>query len=513
MSFTSGDERWSDVYLLAITRGVSVCGDFLAATTLALVLQQAGHGGLAVSGLMVAASLPLALVAPLGGRIADRADSRVVLVAAGLLQGLICLALAFVHQPVAIIGLVTLLACGLAVTQPTIAALVPRMVRPENLARASGLNQTAGVIGMLIAPALAGFLVGQTGSRLPLLLDAATYLALVVAGFAIRTRRTPAAATEVAQNVRYRIWDDRTLTVMVVALAAVVAGVSAVNVVDVFFIRDTLAASTTVFGLVAAAWPVGMLIGSLAFGRVPRHRITVPALLLVVAGSCAPLLGSIVIDNALWLVPLWILGGIGNGGINVFVMVIVAGRAPSVAHGRAFAMVSAAVQGASLIGLLAAGPLVEHFEPRWVLAAAGGLGLVAALVALPLVGRTEEEPAHEARLGEMPTNEARTGETRTGETRTGETRTGETRTGETRTGETRTGETRTGETQAIDAPAGDGRAHERREAESRAPEARAHEVGARDVGAREAALVEGELVVAEAAKRTICGPKHMVDAM
>ncbi|MFI5894240.1 MFS transporter [Actinoplanes sp. NPDC051513] len=389
MSFTTGDERWADVYLLSITRAVSVCGDFLAATTLALVLQQAGHGGLAVSGLMVAASLPLALVAPLGGRIADRADSRVVLVAAGVFQGLICLALAFVHHPVAIIGLVALLACGLAVTQPTIAALVPQMVRPENLARASGLNQTAGVIGMLIAPALAGFLVGQTGPRLPLLLDAATYLALVVAGFAIRTRRTPPAAAEAAANVRYRVWDDRTLTVMVVALAAVVAGVSAVNVVDVFFIRDTLAASTTVFGLVAAAWPVGMLIGSIAFGRVPRHRITVPAALVVVAGSCAPLIGSAVVGNALWLIPLWIVGGAFNGGINVFVMVIVAGRAPAAAHGRAFAMVSAAIQGAALIGLLAAGPLVEQFDPRWLLAAAGGLGLLAALAAMPLVRRAK----------------------------------------------------------------------------------------------------------------------------
>lgn len=407
MSFTSGDEtradeRWADVYLLAITRAVSVCGDFLAATTLALVLQQAGHGGLAVSGLMVAASLPLALVAPLGGRIADRADSRVVLVAAGLLQGLTCLALAFVHHPVAIIGLVALLACGLAVTQPTIAALVPQMVRPENLARASGLNQTAGVIGMLIAPALAGFLVGQTGARLPLLLDAATYLALVVAGFTIRTRRIPRKSAGAAENTKYRIWDDRTLTVMVAALAAVIAGVSAVNVVDVFFIRDTLAASPTLFGLVAAAWPVGMLIGSIVFGRVPRHRITVSAALMVVAGSCAPFLASALVDNALWLIPLWILGGVGNGGINVFVMVIVAGRAPSAAHGRAFAMVSAAIQGAALIGLVAAGPLVERFEPRWLLASAGGLGLLAALAAMPLVREPKAAPAMEPPMVKAP---------------------------------------------------------------------------------------------------------------
>src|SRR3954470_2483475 len=98
MPFTSA---WTDVSLLAGARAVSVCGDFLAATALALVLQQAGHGGLAVSGLLLAASLPLVLLAPVAGRIADRVDSRTVLVVAGFAQALICLALAFVTRPVA----------------------------------------------------------------------------------------------------------------------------------------------------------------------------------------------------------------------------------------------------------------------------------------------------------------------------------------------------------------------------------------------------------------------------
>jgi MFS family permease len=395
MSFTSGEaacaeSRWSDIYLLAATRAVSVCGDFLAATTLALVLQQRGHGGFAVSGLLVAASVPLVLLAPIAGRIADRADSRTVLVLAGFAQALICLALAFVTSPLAIIGLVALLASGLAITGPTVSALIPGMVRPADLPKASGLLQTTGVIGMLVAPALAGVLVGQTGSRTPLLIDAASYLALVVAGFAIRTRRRPGPTSKI-QTKPFRVRDDRTLTVLVVALAATVAGVNAINVFDVFFIRDTLAASTTVYGLVAAAWSAGMLIGSAGFGRAPRHWITVPAMMLLVAGSCLPILAGAAVGSAAWLIPLWVLGGICNGGINVYVMVVVADRTPAESRGGAFAALGAAVQGAALLGLLVAGPLVEHFEPRWLVAGAGGLGLVTALAAFAVVRR--EPPA------------------------------------------------------------------------------------------------------------------------
>src|SRR5690349_15366838 len=165
MSFISDGSRWGDVYLAAGARGISVCGDFLAATALALALQQAGAGGLAVSGLLLAAALPLAVLAPVTGRIADRVDSRTLLIVAGLGQAAVCTALAFVTEPMVIIALVGVLACGLAVTQPTLAALLPAMVRREDLARASGINQTADTIGMLIAPALAGVLVGQFGAR------------------------------------------------------------------------------------------------------------------------------------------------------------------------------------------------------------------------------------------------------------------------------------------------------------------------------------------------------------
>ncbi|HEX5597411.1 MAG TPA: MFS transporter, partial [Micromonosporaceae bacterium] len=62
MSFTVSESRWSDVYLAATARGVSVAGDFLAATALALALQSAGAGGLAVSGMMLAIALPLVVL-------------------------------------------------------------------------------------------------------------------------------------------------------------------------------------------------------------------------------------------------------------------------------------------------------------------------------------------------------------------------------------------------------------------------------------------------------------------
>jgi MFS family permease len=400
MSFTTADSRWADVYLAAAGRAISVCGDLLAATTLALVLQQTGHGGLAVSGLLVAATLPVAVLAPLTGRLVDRADSRTLMVVVGLAQAAVCTALALTTQPVLIIALVALLGCGLAVTQPTIAALVPRMVRESDLPRASGIVQTAGQAGMLVAPALAGILLGQAGPRLPLLLSAASYLGLVGIGLLVRTRRGSSDLGERLPAVPFRLRDDRVLAVMTGAVAAVVGGVSAINVFEVFFIRDTLGASTTVYGFVMASWTVGMVIGSLIFGRLKPHRLTMPLVLALLTTSCVAVLAGSTVSTAGWLIPLWIAGGITNGGLNVCTTVIIASRVPAVAHGRAFAAYTASIQGAGLTGLLVAGPLAESFEPRALVAAAGAAGIVAALACLPLV---RSEPPTPPATGHRPT--------------------------------------------------------------------------------------------------------------
>ncbi|MGA5304271.1 MFS transporter [Nucisporomicrobium flavum] len=397
MSFASVSS-WRDVRLAAGARAVSVCGDFLAATSLALALQEAGAGGLAVSALLLAASAPVALLAPVAGRVADRADSRTVLVVAGSGQAVVCAALAFVSSPGMIIALVAVLACGLAVTQPTLAALLPAMVRREDLPRASGINQTAAMVGMLVAPALAGVLVGRFGVRVPLLIDAASYLSLVGAGFLIRTRR--AERTRAADRP-WRLRDDRLIRAMIGALAAAVAGVGAINVIEVFFIRETLRSSTTVFGLVSAAWTGGMLLGAVLFGRLGRRETAgsfdaarlVRIVLLLIAGSCAPIVLGAAVWDALLLLPLWFAGGICNGGLNVCTSVVVAERVPAAARGRAFALMSSATQGAGMVGFLVGGPLVDAFPPRPLVAAAGLAGIVAVLLCVGPVRRAGREIA------------------------------------------------------------------------------------------------------------------------
>lgn len=408
MPFTSGPSRWSDVWLVTAARGISTCGDFLAASALTLALQSAGAGGLAVSGLLLAATLPLVALSPVTGRLADRVDSRTLLVGVALAQAAICVALAYTGHPALVIGLVALLAAGLAVTQPVLSALVPAMVRSEDLPRATALNQTAGALGALVGPALAGLLVGGFGARLPLLLDAGSYLALVAAGLLIRTRRggsrragpaaAPAAEPGAVPVAAWRLRRDPLLVAMVTTIAGVIGAVGAINVVEVFFIRETLGSSTTMYGLVTGAWTLGILAGAWLFARVAR-RLTddgrlLGAYLALLAGCCVMVLLSAAVPSALLLVPIWLIGGVGNGGANVFDNMLLARRVPEAARGRAYAVFGAAVQGAAMVGYLVGGLLLEVADPRPLVAACGTAGLLVVLVvALPVTRAIRTERA------------------------------------------------------------------------------------------------------------------------
>jgi len=402
MSFTSSDHRprWRDLGIAVTARSVSNCGDYLAATALALTLQTRGDNGYAVAALMIAAALPVALLGTAGGWIADRVDSRKILVVTGALQAAVCLALAYTNSPVAMVALVAAVSTGLAVTQPTLSALTPDMVGKANLAKASAIGQTASSVGMLLGPALGGILVGTYGARLPLLADAATYLALMIAGFAIQTRRggrrtavvrEPAAAGEKAQT-GWLLRNDRLLVTLILSMGGSIAAVSAVAVAELFFVRDTLGGSATMYGIVGAVWTAGMLVGAWPWtkARGDDRRMVLLALLALIALG-AVVLASSGVPAAIWLIPIYLVGGGLNAGLNVIAGVVAGRRVPAPVRGRVFGVFASVANGANMIGFLAGGLLMASVAPRTIMIGTGVAGIVVASLFLPAVLRARAE--------------------------------------------------------------------------------------------------------------------------
>jgi MFS family permease len=373
MSFTSSRR---DVFLVAGARGLSWLGDEVAMVALMLSAQAHGRGAGAVAALLIANALPIVALSGPVGRLVDRFDNRILLVSSGLTQAAVCTALAFVSSQAAVLALLALLGAGQAINSATWSALVPAMVRPDELASAIGTVQAATTLAGVVAPALGGLLYAGYGTRVPLLLDAVSFLAVVAAALTIRTRRA-VTNTRGKHGGLAIVRADALLAPLVLMLALFVLLGSMVNVVDVFLIRGTLHASATWYGLAGACYAIGAFGGAVGSGRLRG----VPTFARGLVAACATLaigLGAMgCVPSVVWLLPIGVVAGAANGVINVTLSSLVMGRTSPDERGRVAALMSGVSSGTQLAAFVFAGALTSALDPRAVFVLAGGCGLLA----------------------------------------------------------------------------------------------------------------------------------------
>nr|PZN70393.1 MAG: MFS transporter [Pseudomonadota bacterium] len=134
----------------------------------------------------VASALPVFLLAVPAGTLADRCDRRwlLVLVQAvmmllALLMGL--LVLGHVAGPSSLLLVTLAMGSCVAVMSPTWQAIVPALVGREDLPQAIALHAMSMNISRAIGPALAGVVIAAVGIAWPFLINAFTFIAVLVA--------------------------------------------------------------------------------------------------------------------------------------------------------------------------------------------------------------------------------------------------------------------------------------------------------------------------------------------
>jgi MFS family permease len=361
-----------DLRLLSGAVLLSAAGDLLLMVVLALRVHELTGSGFAVGGLFAAHMAPIVALAGVAGRLVDRLENRALLLAVSLAQAGVAGALIFADGLAAILVLTALLGAGVAVASPAEAALVPATVPADRLQKANGWVETARYTGFAVGPLLAGVLTAAGGVSLGLAANAASFVAVALAAWAMRARRagTGRAAAASGDGGLRLLLDDPTLRVTLGAAVAALAFISACMTVDVFYVRDVVGAGPAGYSLVIAGWMAGMVLGSLGVGG----RLRAP---LAVAGLLALMLqGAGMAASALWPVLAWVIGGyfaggIGHGVKNVLLRTLIQQRVPGEAHGRAFAAYNAARNTAELGALTAGGVLVGVLGPQTALFIAG----------------------------------------------------------------------------------------------------------------------------------------------
>jgi MFS transporter, DHA3 family, macrolide efflux protein len=156
---------------------------------------------------MVCAMLPVILMSPFSGALADRFDRRLMMVASNVGSGLVILVLVLVsHRSLGLIyaSVVALAICG-ALRDPAYYASVSQMVSKEQLGRASGLVQTAENVGSVAPPFVAGVLLVTVGLDGVLHLDLISY---AVGVLALMMVRFPPLDRSTEDDTKPSLWRD-----------------------------------------------------------------------------------------------------------------------------------------------------------------------------------------------------------------------------------------------------------------------------------------------------------------
>ena len=361
---------------------ISTFGDGTALVALTLRLQADGAQPYAVSLLLTAGALPALLVVRWAGRLADTRDSRHLLLAGGMIEVAAAIPLIFVHATVAIVLLAGVLGAAACVTAATWSALLPRICGEDRLAAAVSTQQSLNLLALVGAPALGALLAGEFGTGVPIAVDAASFVVVTVAAALIRTRRAPAPGPigpepERATGGLAVLRRDRILWSLLAGVTLVVLLVGMGDIVLVYLVRETLHASALYFGLTEASWMVGMVIGSLGARRLHTQSGQVRATIAGAALACAAVACFAIAPAAWTLLPLSIVGGLGNGCAGASLTTLLTLRTPDSSRGRVSAIANAALGSAQGGALLLGGALAVTLSPRMIYAIAGVLGLSA----------------------------------------------------------------------------------------------------------------------------------------
>ena len=350
--------------------------------------------------------LPLLLLSLWGGVIADRLPKRPVLVATQSVMGLQALTLGLLTVTgVVRVGEVYLLALLLgvaaAVDTPVRQSFVPEMVGGHHLPNAVALGSATFNLGRVLGPAAAGLLIAAVGTGQVFLVNAASYVAVVLCLLLMRTADLrPAPATPrgpglVREGLRY-VLHRRDLLLVVLVVAFVGTFGFNFQITTALMATHAFHVSAKGFGLLTTAFAVGSLAGALLSARRAGRTGARPTLRFVLGLAVAFAVLEIVCAAAptyaaffLMLVPTGALAISFATSANPYVQL---GSEPNV-RGRVMALYTLVFFGGTPFGAPLVGWVAQLYGPRWSLVAGGALTLACTLTAVAFLRpRPERRP-------------------------------------------------------------------------------------------------------------------------
>ncbi|MET7394352.1 MFS transporter [Dactylosporangium sp. NPDC005572] len=371
--------RHRDFRRLWLAGLISDTGDWLLLVALPILVYQRTQSTLQTAFAFLVELGPAVLLGPVAGRLADRVDRRRLLVAVILAQAAALLPLLVSSALPVLYAVIAVEAALVTLFGPAKNALLPALVPDGELVSANalvGLNQN---LGRLAGGPLGGLLLAVGDLRVIVIADLVTFLtaAALIAGIAARPAPARPAAGGRGPLGRVKV------AFVVAALAGVAQGIFVV--LFVVWVARELGGGATETGLLRGVQAVGAIAAGVLLATL--RRTPGPAVLIAAGAGAFGLLsfavwnGPVVTTALPLYVVLFVLTGVPGLVMVTGLVSFLQREAGEQARGRAFGLFGAVYEGASGVGMLAAGLLGDRLGVMPVLEVQAGLYVAAGLLA------------------------------------------------------------------------------------------------------------------------------------
>ncbi|HEY1581500.1 MAG TPA: MFS transporter [Chthoniobacterales bacterium] len=351
-----------------------------------------------------AAGLPMIFLTMFGGAAADRFDKRKILVWTQVVQIALALVIGYLiysHriQIWHIIAVAGLLGIAFAFEHPALSALVPELVKREEIAGAVALDRAVFHCARLVGPSVGGIIVGLWGAAMAFFTNAATFLAFIIALLSLPPRSLGSKEEEeqrasgIKDGFRYVRADKPSLAMVGMIATMTVFIFPTISVMMPLYVRDVLHFGPDRFGYLMAFSAVGSVFGAITLVSIPRSQRLIGMTGSVVAVTFAVFALSRVNAFAFAAASLVVIS-FGLSLIFGLSNTIVQERAPSHLRGRVSAVIGLSFFGLMPVAGLGVTSLADVIGMRTALAASSICYGVSALFVLSRIGgRLNETPA------------------------------------------------------------------------------------------------------------------------
>lgn len=384
---------------------VSQLGSQAFAVAMMFWLKRATGSATVMGLMMMLSTLPIVLLGPVGGTVADRFSRRGIIIWSDVASGVAVLSLAALMFLRAddtallvgwLFGIALLGGVVRAFFSPAISAAIPAIVPDRRLATANSLSQGSTRFATLIGQAIGGVLFRVLGAPVLFLIDGVTYLFSALSeSFIEIPQEIPEGGVGWRETLR-RVVDDLRAGLAHIrscrGLPDLMAGAAVFNffimpfvVLLPFFVEDDLGVRPDWFGYLLAGLGAGGLGGYALAGSIRvSGRVRAALMIVSLAGLSTMVIGVGVARTAPVALALMVFAGICEGYFQVAAITLLQQATPDALRGRVFGVLHTLVLGLAPVSMGLTGvvsDLLDH-NSRLIFVSCGIVMLATTLAAV-----------------------------------------------------------------------------------------------------------------------------------